>query len=84
MKAYQVFKGEKDVHGRQQYDLISTYLDRERALAHCKQIAESRLVDSDVFTLEEYFYGKGKFKNWVAIGWERVIIAQFQEIDIIE
>jgi hypothetical protein len=83
MKAYQVFKGEQDKHGYQRYDLISTYLDRERALAHCKQIAESTPLYGDVLE-EEEFYGEGKFKSWVAIGWERVTIAQFEEIDIIE
>ena len=47
MKAYQVFKGELDKHGRQHYDLMATYLDKERALAHTKQIAESTPVYRD-------------------------------------
>ncbi len=83
MKAYQVFKGELDKHSHQRYDLIATYLDKEKALAHCAQIATDTPLYGD--TLEEgEFYGGGKYKSWDAIGWERVTIAQFEEIDIIE
>lgn len=83
MKAYQVFKGEQDKHGRQHYDLVATYLDKERALVHAKQIAESTPLYGDVLE-EGEFYGGGKYKSWDAIGWERVTIAQFQEIEITE
>ncbi len=31
MKAYQVFEGDTDKHGRQTYNLVATYLDREKA-----------------------------------------------------
>jgi hypothetical protein len=83
MKAYQVFNGEQDKHGHQRYDLVATYLDKEKALAHCKQIAESTPLYGD--TLEESaFYGEGKSKSWDAIGWERVTIAKFEEIEITE
>jgi lipoprotein NlpI len=83
MKAYQVFTGESDKHGRQQYDLVATYLDRERALQHCKEIAESTQLYGDILE-ETEFYANGKYKSWTAIGWERVDIAQFQEIEITE
>jgi hypothetical protein len=83
MKAYQVFKGEQDKHGRQIYDLVATYLDKEKALAHCRQIVESTTLYGDVLE-EGEFYGEGKYKSWDAIGWERVTIAQFTEIDITE
>lgn len=83
MKAYQVHSGEYDKHGRQTYDLVATYLDKDRALAHCKQIAESVPLYGDILE-EGEFYGDGKYKSWDAIGWDRVTIARFKEIDITE
>jgi len=83
MKAYQVFSGEQDKHDRQRYDLIATYLDREKALAHCKQIAESTPLHGDVLN-EGEFWGEGKYKSWNALGWLCVTIAEFREIDITE
>ena len=83
MKAYQVFEGEINKHGYQLYNLIATYLDKEKALTHCKQIVESTQLCGDI--LEEEFYGEGKFKIWERVNfWERVTIAKFQQIDIIE
>lgn len=83
MKAYQVFYGELDKHCHQKYHLVATYLDKEKALDHCKQIAESTPLYGDKLE-EEDFYNEGKYKSWYAIGWERVEISQFKEIDIIE
>ena len=83
MKAYQVFKGEDDKHGFQRYDLIATYMDREKALAHCKQIAEAEPLYGDIL-IEGEFYGGGKYKDWDARGWNIVTLARFTEIDIIE
>jgi len=83
MKAYQVFEGDTDKHGRQIYNLVATYLDREKALQHCKQIAESTPLHGDVLE-EGEFYANGRIKCWSAIGWESVDIAQFEEIEITE
>ena len=83
MKAYQVFTGELSKHGHQKYNLVATYLDKGKALVHCKQIAESVTLYGDILE-EGEFYGEGKYKNWDAVGWERVTIAQFEEINIIE
>ena len=83
MKAYQVFKGELDKHNRQRYDLIATYLDRQRALDHCKQIAEAEPLYGDVLE-EGEFHGSGKYKSWDIVGWDRVTIAHFEEIEITE
>jgi hypothetical protein len=83
MKAYQVFKGDTDKHGRQIYNLVATYLDKDKALQHCKEIANSTPLYGDI--LEECeFYANDKCKSWTAIGWERVDIAQFNEIEITE
>jgi len=83
MKAYQVFKGEQDKHGRQRYDLIATYFDKDRALEHCKQIADTTPLHGDVLE-EGQFFGGGKYKHWDAIGWDIVTIAAFEEIEITE
>lgn len=83
MKAYQVHSGEYDKHGRQRYDLVATYLDKEKALAHCRQIAEATPLYGDVLEESEWCGGL-KYKYWVAIGWDRVTIAKFEEIDITE
>lgn len=83
MKAYQVFKGELNKHGHQEYDLVATYFDKDRALQHCKEIAEGTPLYGDVLEEGEW-YGNGKYKSWYAIGWERVTIARFEEIEITE
>lgn len=84
MKAYQVFEGEINKHGHQLYNLIATYLDKENALSHCKQIVESTQLNGDILE-EEEFYGEGKFKRWDRTNfWEKSTIVKFVEIDIIE
>ena len=83
MKAYQVFSGEQDKHGRQHYDLVATYLNKETALEHCRQIAEDTPLYDDILEEGEW-YGNGKGKAWYMVGWERTTIARFEEIEIIE
>ena len=83
MKAYQVFEGDTDKHGRQTYNLVATYLDKEKALQRCKEIAETTQLYGDTLEESEY-YANGKCKSWTAIGWERVDIARFEEIEITE
>lgn len=89
MKAYQVFKGEQDKHGRQRYDLVATYLDKDRALEHCKKIAEATPLYNDDVLEEGEWYGDGKYKNWnindpTPFGWSSVTIARFEENHITE
>ncbi len=83
MEVYQVFKGEIDRNGHQIYDLVATYLDREKALQHCKHIAECTPLYGDILEVNN-FDEKSRSKSWDAVGWDRVTIALFQEIDIIE
>ena len=83
MKAYQVFLGDVDKHGRQQYNLVATYLDRQRALDHAKKIADETPLYGDVLE-EDDFTPNDRHKTWWARGWEWVGIARFSEIDIIE
>lgn len=83
MKAYQVFKGEQDKHGHQRYDLVATYLDKDRAFQHAEQIARETPLYGDVLEFDGW-YGNNKYASWSAVGWERVCIAQFTEIEITE
>ena len=84
MKAYQVFSGEDDKHGKQQWDLQATYLDKDKALAHCDTIvANQKLYDGD--TIEFGGWSKcGKYATWYIHGWEYVGCCRFEEIDITE
>jgi hypothetical protein len=83
MKAYQVYKGEQDKHGHQHYELIATYLDRQKAFEHAEKIANETPLYGDKLEFT------GSFRNgfccsWDAVGWERTTIAELREIDIIE
>ena len=80
MKAYQVYEGGTDKHDNQYYKLIATYLDKDKALAHSKMIAEAVQLHGD--TLE--YHDDDKFPTWIAHGWSFVTIAQTREIDITE
>jgi len=84
MKAYQVYKGEQDKHGHQQFDLIATYLDKQQALNHAEKIAEETPLYSDTILEFDGWYGKGKYCSWSIRGWEIIIVSQFREIEIIE
>lgn len=82
MKAYQVFKGDTDKHNNQYFELVATYLDKDKALAHGKQIADSTPLYGD--NLEYGEYDNGKCFSWTAYGWSPVTIADVREIDITE
>jgi hypothetical protein len=81
MKAYQVFSGEISKHGHQRYDLVETYLSKDKAFQRCKQIAEDVELYGDVLEEDEW---NGKCKGWYAVGWDRVEIAKVEEIEIVE
>jgi hypothetical protein len=83
MKAYQVYKGEQDKHGHQQFDLIATYLDKQRAFDHAKKIAEETPLYGDVLEFDGW-YGEAKYCSWSMRGWEITTISQFREIEITE
>ena len=81
MKAYQVFTGESDKHGRQRFDLVSTYLDRDRALTHCKKLIDLAKLQGEMIEESEFFCD-GMYKDWDALGWDRVTLVRFMEISI--
>lgn len=83
MKAYQVFKGEFDKHGRQRFDLESTYLDKQRAIDHAERIAKETPLYGDILEFDGW-WAEGKYCSWSAIGWERVTVSQLKEIEITE
>lgn len=81
MKAYQVFKGDVDKHGNQYYNLIATYFDKQRALDHAEKLALETPLMGDRLEFDGW-YANGKMASWSAVGWERVTISEFSEIDI--
>jgi len=83
MKAYQIHKGDTNKHGHQYYDLIATYFDKQKALDHCEQIARETPLYGDILEFDGW-WGDGKYCSWSAVGWERITIARFEEIEITE
>jgi hypothetical protein len=82
MKAYQVFKGDTDKQGRQYYELLAMYFDKDRALHHCRRLAEEEAKRNAL--VEEHPSRDGKSIAWCAVVRESVGIAKFTEIEIIE
>ena len=83
MKAYQVFKGDFDKHGRQYYELDSTYFDKERALQRCKEIVETDEFKNET-VIESEWYGEGKYKSWDDHGFEWITLCRMVQIEITE
>ena len=83
MKAYQVFKGEENKHGFQEYDLAATYLSKEKALEHAQKIVDETPLYGDKL-IDDGWYGDGKYRSWTAQGWSFVCICRIEEIEITE
>ena len=90
MKAYQVFSGGLDKHGREYQELVATYIDKQRAFDHAEKIANETPLYGDILEFD-VFYGDGKHAsctvftiNSNSTGWERVTIARWEEIEVIE
>jgi SRSO17 transposase len=84
MKAYQVYKGDLDEHGHAYtYELIATYLDKNRAFEHAKQIADETPLYGDKLEFDGW-HGNGKYCSWSAMGWDTMIISRLTEIEITE
>jgi hypothetical protein len=83
MKAYQVFKGDYDKHGRQYYELDSTYFSRENALQRCKEIIESDEFKNETIT-EDIEFNCDSYMSWDIIGWEIVTVCKMEKIEITE
>lgn len=83
MKAYQVFKGEENKHGFQEYDLQATYLSKEKALEYAQKLVAETPLHGDILHESEWSED-GKYKSWAAQGWNFVDICRVEEIDIID
>ena len=83
MKAYQVFRGEENKHGFQDYELAATYLSKEKALEHAQKIVDETPLNGDIL-IDDGWYGNGKYKSWTAQGWSFVCICRIEEIEITE
>jgi hypothetical protein len=83
VKAYQVFSGDYDKHGRQYYDLNSTFFSKEKALQRCKEIVEGDKFKNETI-IESEWYNLGRAKDWDIQGWEWITVCRLQEIEITE
>jgi len=83
MIAYQVFKGDINKHGFQEYELVATYFDKNRAFDHAEKIANETRLMGDVLEFDGW-YGDGKYASWSAVGWDRTTISRIEEIEITE
>jgi hypothetical protein len=79
--AYQVFSGEENKHGFQEYELKATYFDKQKAFEHCERIAEETPLYGDILEFDGW-YGDGKYCSWSAVGWNRVTISRMEQIEI--
>lgn len=90
MKAYQVFKGEENKHGFQEYDLQATYLSKEKALEHAQKLVADTLLSDNEHIEEANWSDNGKYKSWYIpdYAWgevyKRIHICRVEEIDIID
>ena len=86
MKIYQVYSGDTDKHGRQTEDYLATYLDRDKALAHCHEIVNKLKLQGE--DINEGSWGKedGIERGiiWTAKGWDYVNICYLYERSISE
>jgi hypothetical protein len=83
MKAYQVHKGDENKHGFQEYELVKTFLNKEKAEQFAKEMVEATPLHGDILHEEEWSKD-GKYKSWTAQGWGFVCICRIEEIDIEE
>ena len=84
MKAYQVYRGEENKHSYQDdYELVATYLSKEKALEHSQKIVDETPLYGDNL-IDDGWYGDGKYRSWTAQGWTFVCICRIEEIEIIE
>ena len=84
MKAYQVYKGEENKHGHQDYELQATYLSKEKALEHAQKIVDETPLYGDTLIDNDWYGSNKQYKSWTARGWEYVTICLIEEINIIE
>lgn len=84
MKIYQVYSGDTDKHGRQTEDYLATYLDKEKALEHCRQIVAALVEKGE--HIEEGKWGKEDSLEsgiiWTAHGWDYVDVCYLYERSI--
>jgi|694.fasta_scaffold37866_3 hypothetical protein len=84
MKAYQIHKGDIDKHGHVYFELIATYLDKDKAFNHAEIIAKNEPLMHDDLLEFDGWYADSKCASWSIVGWDRLTIARFQEIEITE
>jgi hypothetical protein len=81
MKAYQVFEGDFDKHGRQFYELKGTFLSPIKA----RELANTIIKNTQLYGEEiESITTPTGITYWNAVGWEIITICKIEPIEIIE
>jgi hypothetical protein len=83
MKAYQVYSGDENKHGFQEYELQATYLSKEKALEHAQKIVNETPLYGDSL-IDNEWSNDGKYKSWTTQDWGWVDICKIEEIEIIK
>lgn len=83
MIAYQVYTGEDNNWGFQEYELQATYLSEEKALEHAEKIVKQTPLHGDEL-IDDGWSNDGKYRSWTAHGWTFVCICKIEKIEITE
>ena len=81
MKAYQVFKGDTDKHDHQTWELMVTYLSKDRALEYANKMVSETKLYGDTLVVGDW---KNDSQYWYAHGWSYIGICRVDEIEITE
>lgn len=85
MKAYQVFKTNFHRVDERRYELVATYLDKQRALDHIEEIAKNVPLKEGETLVDGKWYNGGTYKSWLINGkWTTLTASSVQEIEITE
>ena len=81
--AYQVFTGDTDKHGRQTWELLGTYLNKDKAEEHANKIVSETELRGDNLIAEEWAKDD-LYRIWMAHGWDNLGICKINKIEITE
>ena len=81
--AYQVFTGDEDKHGRQTWELLGTYLNKDKAEEHANKIVSETELRGDNL-IDEGWEKCGSYRMWMAHGWDYIGICKINKIEITE
>ena len=81
--AYQVFKGDTDKHDRQIWELLGTYLNKDKAEERADKIVSDTELRGDNL-IDEGWAKNDLYRIWMAHGWDYIGICKINKIEITE